>query len=240
MDATIYMITNSINAKIYVGQTWKTAEERFARHCAESRWLNTKNMPIVFAIKKYGQDKFQVQVLEIIKDATQNDADTREIYWVNEKNSFSPNGYNLRAGQSSGVLSEESRRKISKANTGRKISEETRRRLRESHLGHKQSPETKKKLSDIHRGRIFSDDHRKKIGAANKGRKFSDSTKKKMSLRKLKYNYRIVSPTGEVYFTDNLTIFCKQHNLRNGCMRLVVNGKRPHHRQWTGIKMVKA
>ena len=87
MKAIIYKITNDINDKVYVGQTWKTAEERFSRHLAESRWKNTNCgsikhsvMPIILAIKKYGACRFKVHTLEEIVDCTQSFLNEREVF----------------------------------------------------------------------------------------------------------------------------------------------------------------
>lgn len=54
MKGKIYKITNKINGKIYVGQTTKTLEERFQKHC----WGTIENdkyhrCSIYNLIKKY-------------------------------------------------------------------------------------------------------------------------------------------------------------------------------------------
>ena len=36
MKGKIYKITNKVNGKIYVGQTMKTLEERFQKHCCRA------------------------------------------------------------------------------------------------------------------------------------------------------------------------------------------------------------
>ena len=85
------------------------------------------------------------------------------------------------------VFSEEHRRKISEANTGKlgKIhSEETRNKMSESHKGKTASEETKHKISESHKGKIYSEERIRKITEANKGRKHSEETKEKMSQSK--------------------------------------------------------
>ena len=48
----IYKITNSINGKIYIGQTRQALKERFRQHC------KAKTGAISFSIKKYGKENF--------------------------------------------------------------------------------------------------------------------------------------------------------------------------------------
>lgn len=237
MEAIIYKITNDINNKIYVGQTWKTAEQRFARHCAEARWKNTKRMPIILAIKKYGKEHFTISELETLVDCTQIKLDEREVFWGMELNTLSPNGYNLKLGQASGRLSPETIEKIARSNRGRKATPETIERLRISHLGYKVKESTKQKLSDFNRGKTLSEEHKRKIAESNTGRKITEETKEKMRLRKLKFNYRIVSPDGSVYETSNITGFSKEKDLNGGHMSSVANGNKNHYKGWKVYKL---
>lgn len=62
----IYKITNTVNNKIYIGQTYnKTIYDRFKRHLKEAS--ETSVSLIGKAIYKYGKDKF---VIERIDEAT--------------------------------------------------------------------------------------------------------------------------------------------------------------------------
>ncbi len=144
----VYVITNHINNKKYVGQTTKGIEKRFRRHCWVSE--HNKNMPIGLAIAKYGKDNFRIE--ELCTCESQQELDKMEVYYAKLLNTFSPNGYNLKAGAGNGSMSTETKLKIGVANTGKKVSDETRRRLSESHKGMKLSQATKDKLSAINRG----------------------------------------------------------------------------------------
>lgn len=230
--AIIYKIINDINDKIYVGQTWKTAQERFERHCAESRWKNTRVMPIVLAIKKYGRCHFQIYVLEELPDCTQSQLNDREVFWGMELNSLSPYGYNLKLGGANGIASKETGEKIGNANRGKKRSPETRERLRISHLGYKIKDSTKKKLSDINKGKTLSEDHKRKIGESNLGRKTTEQAKEKMRLKKLKYTYEVMSPDGNVLEIRNLHRFSIDNGLNPGHMNSIACGKKEHYKQW--------
>lgn len=52
----IYLITNLINGKQYVGQTIYTAEQRFKQHLRGDLYIDK-------AIRKYGVENFKLEVL---------------------------------------------------------------------------------------------------------------------------------------------------------------------------------
>ena len=114
-------------------------------------------------------------------------------------------------GKSTGPCSEETKRKISEANSGKvrtaehlenmskafkgrvspnkgkKMSEEQKEHLRQINLGKKQSEETKRKISEAGMGRIISEETRRKLSESNKGcigrtgQKLSEEHKRKIS-----------------------------------------------------------
>ena len=90
----IYKITNQINGKSYVGQTVKSAEERWKEHQqhAFGTHENDQNKTLYKAIRKYGLENF---TFEVLQDNINNfeDLDKAEIYWIDFYNSF-VTGYN--------------------------------------------------------------------------------------------------------------------------------------------------
>ena len=90
----IYLITNEINSKVYVGQTIQTLSKRFNGHCCYSKSDRSANMYIKRAIHKYGRDKFHIQLIEECPIDILND---REKYWINFYDSYNT-GYNLTKG----------------------------------------------------------------------------------------------------------------------------------------------
>lgn len=90
----IYLITNDINSKVYIGQTIQTLNKRFNGHCCYSKSDRSANMYIKRAIHKYGRDKFHIHLLEECPIDNLND---REKYWINYYNSYNT-GYNLTLG----------------------------------------------------------------------------------------------------------------------------------------------
>lgn len=91
----IYQVTNSINGKVYIGQTTRTIEARWKQHLADSAMDPMPcNSYLHNAIKKYGSDAFTVTEIEQCDNADLND---REIYWIDYFDSYN-NGYNLSRG----------------------------------------------------------------------------------------------------------------------------------------------
>ena len=64
MIGYIYLITNTINDKKYVGQTRQTVEERWKEHKND---VKRRKTPLYRAMKKYGIDKFNIYTLEKIE-----------------------------------------------------------------------------------------------------------------------------------------------------------------------------
>lgn len=90
----IYLISNEINHKLYVGQTVQSLNKRFNGHCCYSKTDKSVNMYIKRAIHKYGKDKFHIELLEECPVELMNE---REKYWIKFYDSYN-NGYNLTLG----------------------------------------------------------------------------------------------------------------------------------------------
>lgn len=92
----IYLITNNINGKQYVGQTHHTAEERFKEHIyGRTRDDRKFCCPLYMAMNKYGVENFSMCVLEECDDTL---LDEKEIYWIDKLGTFEKNGYNATRG----------------------------------------------------------------------------------------------------------------------------------------------
>lgn len=206
----IYLVTNKVNGKRYVGQTTVSVQSRWTRHCWASAVV--KNMPIATAIKKYGKENFTVETLA--ECASQEALDAAELHFATELNTFSPHGYNLRAGRGRGSVSAEFREKMRQAALGKKASPETRRRLSQVHLGVRQTAETRQKLSEH-----------------NKGKRASDLCYQR-SVEATAKTYELVNPTGYRVCFTNMRKLCRQHGLSPHKMSEVVNGKRTQHKGW--------
>jgi group I intron endonuclease len=175
----IYKITNTINGKIYIGQTIQTLKQRKKDHrnCME----RLKHLALYRAFRKHGFEKFDWTIIYYAKD--KNDLDETEKYYIKFFKTMSPkHGYNMTYGGEGGQHPIEIKQKISKSLQGRIFSDETRKKLSLSLKG----KYTKERSSWW--GRKHTDDERKKIGDAQKGdknhmygKKATAETRKKMS-----------------------------------------------------------
>lgn len=113
----IYKITNSVNGKIYIGLTTKTAQERFKQHMDLSR---RSDYAIHRAMRKYGKENFTVEILE--RCSSVDELIKRESYWIKFYNSMNPRvGYNM--------INQEDFRKVYNQEVGDKISKAQKERF---------------------------------------------------------------------------------------------------------------
>jgi group I intron endonuclease len=94
----IYVHTNTVNGKSYVGQTTQGADVRWSMHLKCSKSLKTPAYRGLFskAIRKYGADAFEHQTLSFA--GTQATLDNLERVWIILLQTKAPNGYNLADG----------------------------------------------------------------------------------------------------------------------------------------------
>ena len=97
----IYCITNLINSKRYVGKTTTTIEERWREHKKDSQKEKCSNRPLYNAFHKYGIENFIVEQLEEVNN---NNLSEREIYWIQELNTYGKDGYNASKGGDGKIL----------------------------------------------------------------------------------------------------------------------------------------
>lgn len=174
----IYIIRNTINNKVYVGQHIGTdVEKRWKVHeKPHSRCFAIRN-----AIQKYKIDNFEKRVICVCKVGEQERLDALERYFIKKYNSLSPNGYNLTTGGRGGVPTEETREKISQALMGHVLSDETKQKISQSHTGKTLSPEHKAKIGVSSSGKIVSDETKLKISQSHTGKTLSPEHKAKIS-----------------------------------------------------------
>lgn len=165
---SIYLATNNVNGKQYVGQTIRTVKERWYEHCYYALRGITNNSAVDRAIAKYGADSFAVET--IAEGVPVEGLCALETEKIIEYGTLSPNGYNLVASQEREyVVSEETRAKLSAA----------------SKRGHAMSsPDRYAKIGMKSRGKHSMPMHpntRAALIAANTGRSPSSDTRRKMS-----------------------------------------------------------
>lgn len=92
MNGSIYVIRNTVNDKVYIGQTIQTVERRFRSHLNSDP--RRHNQAILWAMEKLGRENFYVETLVTgIEDL--DELNNLEEYYIQHYNSMKPNGYNL-------------------------------------------------------------------------------------------------------------------------------------------------
>ncbi len=140
----IYVITNKVNGKQYVGQTKVGYIKRFRGHCySYKRGVRTL---ISCAIHEFGRENFSVSLIKSVPD---KDADFWEMFYIwCYKTHISCGGYNITYGGKSNPMdikyacdrhdrachSDEFIEKQRKANTGKRMSDESKEKCRQATL----------------------------------------------------------------------------------------------------------
>lgn len=152
--AIIYLLTNTINGKQYIGLTTKGLDVRWATHCDKAR--RGSSFHIHRAIFKYGQPAF---IREVIEHTSIDEMFEREKYWIAK---IQPE-YNMTEGGEGAVgraITEETRKRMSVAQSGKN----------NPNYGISPSKEVRDKISASLKGKVISDETRKKLSKALSGK----------------------------------------------------------------------
>lgn len=88
----VYKITNTINSKVYIGQTIRPIKQRFQRHINDAT-NNIIDTHFARAIRKYGSESFKIELID--QAQTQEELTKKEQYWIQKyKSTESDYGYN--------------------------------------------------------------------------------------------------------------------------------------------------
>lgn len=153
---TIYKITNTVNGKVYIGQTSKAPSLRFKQHkdilrkclSGKTSWDHLRK-----AMKKYGVANFQFDV--IFQTFALETLSEFEVLFIEEYDSFNA-GYNKTKG-GEGACGYKHNEEI-RAGMARRMKGEG-----NPMYGVPTSDEHKKRLSKVHKGKTLSDEHRKTL-----------------------------------------------------------------------------
>jgi hypothetical protein len=105
---------------------------------------------------------------------------------------------------------------------------EVREKLSASAKNRRASEETKRKMSEAHKGRVSP--------KGMLGKKLTEEQREQIRERKVARDNKtwiMKDPKGKIHTANNLKYFCEQNNLTDSAMRLVIKGKRKHHKGWT-------
>ena len=184
----------SPSGKYYIGQTINEYSRRY-NFLYDKKYGGEK---IDNARKKYGPENFEYAVLMKVtgdsKDEVIKYLNQLEQFFIKTYDSIK-NGYNSCEGGKNGLLSEETKRKMSEVRKGHRTSEETKRKISEKHKGKVYSEDTKKKMMEARKG----------VSPWNKGKKMTDEYRKNCSLcqkgkpsgrKGKKYGHRVYNADG--------------------------------------------
>lgn len=139
----IYMITNLVNGKKYVGKTQRGYLFRFEEHCNSSR--NGFSTYIGNAITKYGRENFKV---ELLRQTDQDDWERWERFYIKKyKTLWTEQGYNITSGGDANPMDIPC--------------------VRRKHRLACNTPEHKEKLAEAVRNRVVKDSTKEKIRQNN-------------------------------------------------------------------------
>ena len=182
MYGYIYITTNLINNKKYIGQK-KSSYFLKEEYLGSGKYLKR-------AVEKYGCENFKVELIEECN--SKEELDEREKFWINKHNAvYSDEYYNLAFGGHSVqiVITEEHRKHLSESHKGKPWSQQRRENApdftgeKNPFYGHKHSEETIKRQKESRRKKYETDpEYRKRISEGQKGKHHSEETKKKMGI----------------------------------------------------------
>ena len=200
----VYLITNTINGKQYVGITSSNITARWNRHVysATHELKACHRRALHRAIRKYGKDKFSKILL--YESESHEHICQMETHFINLYETHgSKGGYNMTYGG-------------------------------EGWFGMRHTEESKRKMSIAHTGKKLSDEHRKKIGDRFRGGHFiaknPEQWKKNLSESKRKnpiihYEYEIIDPNGVTTITTNIHRYCEGTDLNSqNLSKVIKNG----------------
>lgn len=143
----IYLITNTVTGKVYVGQTVQTTGIRWIDHCYKTQAGSTAYFHN--AIRKYKPESFTIEVIDSASSRAElNLAECLYILLFQSKNR--KYGYNSTAGGEFFDPTPEIRQKMSEAHSGkprRPLKEETKEKIRQKLLGVKHTNERRANIS---------------------------------------------------------------------------------------------
>lgn len=124
------------NKYVYIGQTIKTAKQRWKEHTKTAQDVKSNCYFSIFsnAIRKYGLENFEVYVLETVEST--EDLNKREIFYIKEYATLhttnSSGCYNLTTGGKNYIACENTRKKLSDLHKGKPKSQEHKQKIKEN------------------------------------------------------------------------------------------------------------
>ena len=224
MSNYTYMVTNNINGKVYVGS-----------HSWDGEGLDKNyygsGTAITRAVKKYGKENFQVEVLyfyDTVEECRQDEERILTEYNVKD----CPHSYNCKnsaIGFTSDDMTDEIRQKLSRAMKGKNnpmygkhptLSEEHRNKISQALRG-ENNPNYGKHFT-------LSEEHKNRISQAKTGTHHTAETRKKMSQAKKKVMTPLVAiqlSTGKIRVFESQKECARKLNLNQSHISQCLKGR---------------
>ena len=185
-----YLIRFKSTGQIYYGSSYANNRDKIAN--PDQLWSSyfTSSKDIINLVSSYGKDAFEVQIRKTFNSAE------KAILWENrilskfdaKNNPLWFNKHNGNKDFKNVGHSEETKRKISKANKGQSnrkgipLSESHKRKIAEANKNKPKSEEHKKNLSIARQGYTHSNETKALMSVIRTGKKLTESTKQKISI----------------------------------------------------------
>jgi group I intron endonuclease len=207
----IYKITNSVNGKVYIGLTTTSLKKRMSNHVRHSRKIKP-NQRIHQAIAKHGKENFLIEQIDFSK--TEQEANDREIYWIEHYNSTQyEKGYNMSKGGSGSKKVQAHRDSMTEQQK-----KDMTKNANLSKTGMKESAESKKLKSDA-QNKIWSNITKEK--RLERGQKSKAGVSKENKIKQISVLLNSVSPARQKGFKNRLIRcpYCKKEGGANAMPR---------------------
>jgi hypothetical protein len=213
---------------MYIGFSTYSMKKRWSEHIRDSQRETSGSYNTHFhnAIRKYGEDSFEHEVIEEYDNEILSEA---EVYWISYYNTFkNPEHYNMTEGGDA-PYSEGRKKLMSEKMSG------------ENNPMFGKTPNLGKKYTDKHKESLRNSwtDKRKKLMSENMsgenhpmfGKHHSCESSKKISISKSN-TYIITDPEGNEFEVTNLKQWCIENNMNQGHMNGLARGIRKHHKNY--------
>lgn len=217
MCGIIYKVTNKSNGKFYIGKTTKGLNRRRTEHLSfiEPKTIFQK------AIKKYGKDSFEWEVIlecKTSEDLIYSEKEMIRLY-VSNNNNF---GYNMTEGGDGFAHGEKN--PVHRPEIKQKIIN----KLKLNNGSFRQ--EVRDKISKTLKGRLLSEEHKKAISKGSMGHRASKGKNNPKSKE-----WIVEHPNGYLEKIKGLREFCEKNSLNRKLMRRTSRGELHNHK---GFKLI--
>ena len=139
--SAVYKITNTITGDFYIGSS-KDVKKRWADHKCPSTWKKCKNNPMYIDMQKYGVEKFEFQILEVVEPGSLKETEQKFIELLKPAyNDRNANGLDIERQKETkkeyqkSDKGKESQNKYQKSDKGKETRKEAQKKYQQSDKG---------------------------------------------------------------------------------------------------------